>query len=570
MAISRRSFIQMLGVSLLTPFTLKSFAGTAGKDGYASFVASSRPFTAGYSDWQRVFTWSVASGDPCDSGVVLWTRINPDAYRVDMPLYFEVSEDEYFQTLVVEAEVSPEDFGEERDFTVNLDLEGLLKPAKTYYYRFIYDGTESRTGRCKTLPEAGSYCDQARFAILTCQDYTTGFYNAFNHLADEDIDFVVHLGDFIYEYDQYPGFANIPRSIELPSGEKVASTLEDYRAIYRTFRTDPHLQRAMENHTWIITWDDHETADNAFWDYERDTLGLPHHDERRNDDAESLRTLKRAAQKAWIEYIPARVQVDESASHAFDYLKLYRKFEVGDLLEIYMTDSRTYRTEEPCKGGTEWENYWCVDYKNSSQTMLGHEQRDWLINGMKESEAKWQVWGNQTLLAQLAATVLGEQIAYANYDAWDCYQHERETIMRELKDNDVSNLVVLTGDMHTCLTSYLMIDYGNIFNWDYRNLVGVELMTPSVTSPNLSDNIKENLPINSNLKALMNGAAQVNNPHIKDFNSSIYGYSIIDFKRNTFKWTVYNIDKAFDNPNTTKHTYKTFKYNARWMWLYEV
>ena len=90
MAISRRSFIQMLGVSLLTPFTLKSFAGTAGKDGYASFVASSRPFTAGYSDWQRVFTWSVASGDPCDSGVVLWTRINPDAYRVDMPLYFEV------------------------------------------------------------------------------------------------------------------------------------------------------------------------------------------------------------------------------------------------------------------------------------------------------------------------------------------------------------------------------------------------------------------------------------------------------------------------------------------------
>jgi len=570
MAISRRSFIQMLGVSLLTPFTLKSFAGTAGKDGYASFVASSRPFTAGYSDWQRVFSWSVASGDPCDSGVVLWTRINPDAYRVDMPLYFEVSEDEYFQTLVVEAEVSPKDFGEERDFTVNLDLEGLLKPAKTYYYRFIYDGAESRTGRCKTLPEAGSYCDQARFAILTCQDYTTGFYNAFNHLADEDIDFVVHLGDFIYEYDQYPGFANIPRSIELPSGEKVASTLEDYRAIYRTFRTDPHLQRAMENHTWIITWDDHETADNAFWDYERDTLGLPHHDERRNDDAESLRTLKRAAQKAWIEYIPARVQVNESAIHAFDYLKLYRKFEVGDLLELYMTDSRTYRTEEPCKGGTEWENYWCVDYKNSSQTMLGHEQRDWLINGMKESEAKWQVWGNQTLLAQLAATVLGEQIAYANYDAWDGYQHERETIMRELKDNDVSNLVVLTGDMHTCLTSYLKIDYGNIFNWDYRNLVGVELMTPSVTSPNLSDNIKENLPINSNLKALMNGAAQVNNPHIKDFNSSIYGYSIIDFKRNTFKWTVYNIDKAFDNPNTKKHTYKTFKYNARWMWLYEV
>jgi len=563
MNINRRRFIQGLGVSLLTPYTLlnKSHAGA-----YAEFTPLVTQFSDLSTDSKAIFDLSVASGDPTDSGVILWTHIRRSAFDGISTLYFEVAEDQSFSNVVIQGAVNPEDFDHRRDHTINIDLNNQLRAKQTYFYRFVYGNTVSRTGRCKTLPDKQADIDSLKFAVLTCQDYTTGNFNAFHHLADEELDFVVHLGDFIYEYDRYAGFENqCVRTMNLPSQQNMAVNLEDFRYLYRTYRSDPNLQRAMEQHTFIITWDDHETADNCYWDYDKQTMGAPHHP--LDGDAAAMKQLRKDAQKAWIEYVPARVEVNESTDNPLDYLTLYRSFKAGNLMELFMTDSRTYRTKQPCGDSSNWDNYWCTDYNNSSQTMLGETQKNWLINGLVNSDATWKVWGNQTLLAQLALTVLGQEVAFANYDAWDGYQHEREQVMNAVKNSDVSNFVVLTGDMHTTLASYLKVNYGNINNWDYSNLVGLELMTPSISSPNLSDSIANGSGISQDMGALLNGGAQVNNPHIKHFSGSVYGYSIVELKQNELEWKVFHIDKLKPVNETTKQLYKAFTYDPYWMWL---
>lgn len=585
MTIDRRKFIQMLGGSLLTPFVLTShaqsktkFDGVIGGNNFSldAKIGSGLQTENNFSNQntQAYFDLSVASGDPSETGVILWTHINEAYYDGLSPIFFQVSRLEDFSLVDLEGEVAAQEFSAARDFTVKLDLDGHLQSGSTYYYRFIYRNTVSRTGRCKTLPTDDQALDSLRIALLTCQDYTTGFFNAFHHLAQEELDFVVHLGDFIYEYAMYSGFENaLVRTLDLPSGEKVAFSLEDYRYIYRKFREDKNLQRAMERHTFIITWDDHETANDAYWDYARDTLGVPDHpftvDPVFGSDPDLLSQLKLDAQRAWLEFVPARVQVNEEAAHPHDFLKIYRSFKIGNLVELFMTDSRSYRSRQPCMDGNgPWENWTCRDYESDTQTMLGQEQKQWLIDGLTQSRARWKVWGNQTLLAQLALTTLGRQIAYVNYDAWDGYQFERREIMQAVKDGDVDNFVVLTGDLHTAIASYLKIDYGNINNWDYSNLVGIEVMTPSVTSPNLQDNIANAVNIDEDLRALFNGGARLNNPHIKDFNSSIYGYTVMEFERNELRWDIYDIDKKQNNPATEKVLYRAFRYNPQWMWIY--
>ncbi|WP_445357223.1 alkaline phosphatase D family protein [Microbulbifer sp. ANSA002] len=568
MTVSRRTFVQAMGLALLTPFTVRSLAAS-NSETYARFNLSGSP--SGYDIDQDglIFDLSVASGDPSQTGVVLWTHINPAAFVPGQILYVDVALDDSFTQPVLSAEINAEDISADRDYTVNIDLEGYLSPNQRYYYRFKYGALCSRTGRCHTLPTGG--LESIKMAVVTCQDYTTGYYNAYSHLADEDVHCVLHLGDFIYEYAQYEGFEDaIVHPMSLPSGGNVAMDLEDYRHIYREYRKDKNLQRAMEMHSFIITWDDHETADNAYWDYDRDTLGVPSHPYQTGaNNPEQLRQLRRDAQQAWIEYVPARVKVDEAASHAFDYLQIYRSFQFGDLVDLYMTDSRTYRTKEPCKDGSAWENYWCTDYEEKSQTMLGKTQRDWLINGLVNSNARWKVWGNQTLLAQLAGTALGRPLVFANYDAWDGYQWEREKILSSVKDNSVDNFVVLTGDLHTSIASYLKVNFNKISNWDYDNLVGIELMTPSISSPNLNDTLERGVDVGSVFTSLLNGGVQVNNPHIKDFVSNIYGYAVIEFNHSELNWTVYDIDKKSDNPSTNKKTYKTFNYEPEGMWLTE-
>ncbi|WP_096086815.1 alkaline phosphatase D family protein [Agaribacterium haliotis] len=555
---NRRRLLKHSGIALLTPFVLNVKSVNA-----AIFSSSEQN---GSENWQDVFSWSVASGDPSSSGAIIWTRINELEYREQASLSFDVASDKHFNNIEYSGLVSAEALGSQRDYTVNIDLDGLLSSSKTYYYRFHYRGETSRTGRFKTLAKEGVRLEELNIAVLTCQDYSTGYFNAFDRLAEEELDFVVHLGDFIYEYAEYPNYAQHVRKIKLPSGQKKADNLEDYRHIYRLYREDPSLQRAMEQHAFVIVWDDHETANDCYWDYDNDTLGLPEDDSRHSQSADKLRQLRRDAQRAWIEYIPARVQVDESAEHPFDYLKMYRRLAAGDLLDLFMTDSRSYRTQQACAEGGNALGCKGNKYWSDQQSMLGLEQKEWMLDGMISSNANWKVWGNQTMLGQIALTFLGAQLSYANFDAWDGYQYEREDILRRLKDAGIDNrLVVLTGDMHTYLTSYIKLDYGNINNWDYSNLSGVEIMTPSLTSPNIDDLLRNAIKVPLSSQQLANGGVQTNNPHIKDFSSGLHGYTRMQFKRDEIFWWVYDVKTTY--ASSAKKLSRAFKYEADGTWI---
>ncbi len=256
----RRSFLTNLGLGLGASFALTFHAQAV-----QWLAPGSAPINNGAlrTDSPRVFDLSIASADPTPSGVVLWTHIASSAWRAGESLYVQVASDAAFNSIVLEARVGPDDISAQRDYTVKIDLDGKLAAGSPYYYRFIYDGTVSRIGRCRTAPAAGASLSRLKFGLLTCQDYTNGYYGALAHVArDDSLDFVLHLGDFIYETAGDPRFQSLPfadRTMILPSGGTVSMGLDDYRFIYRTYRSDPNLQAAMERHTWIMVPDDHET-----------------------------------------------------------------------------------------------------------------------------------------------------------------------------------------------------------------------------------------------------------------------------------------------------------------------
>ena len=501
----------------------------------------------------KIFDLSVASADPSATGVVLWTHLRREQVVPGRSLYFQVSDDALFSRLTVEGKIEADDIGAAHDFTVRVDLDGSLAPGRVYFYRFVYGDRTTRAGRCRTLPAAGN--SSLTLGMVTCQDYTNGYYGAFRHLSDDDVDFVVHLGDFIYESAGDPRFQTLPfadRQVILPSGGKVAMGLDDYRAAYATYRRDPDLQRALERHTFIFVSDDHETANDCYWDYARDTLGAPDHPLRA--DAGALRQLKRDSQKAWLEYVPARVVADETAAHPHRALTAYREFAFGDLVRYLALDTRSYRSPHPCGEGDIFQRYLpltCSDYSLPMRSILGEAQRPWLVDRLSAAGTTWRVLGNQTFFGRL--TLGGLRPVPINVDAWDGFEAERVWLTGEVQSRGVSDLVILTGDLHSTIASEVKADYGSINPFDRKNVIGVEFMTPSVTSSALFDSILSGLGGGNPTLAtgLGAGAIRLANPHIKFFDSAAHGYSTISFARDHCEWTAYAIDKDVAPPATT-------------------
>jgi alkaline phosphatase D len=556
----RREFLKVLGraaaYGLTAPYLI-TFDRRVSAQSRARAPTTLREDSAGW------FDLSVASGDPSATGVMLWTHIRPDVIDSERVLYFQVASDAAFGQLVLEGTVPASSLGAEHDFTVSVDLEGRLGSGQRYYYRFIYGDVVSRVGRCKTLP-TGSL-SALTLGLLTCQDYTNGYYGALRHLAQDDsIDFVLHLGDVIYETAGDPSFQTLPfddRKLTLPSGAGVVQGLEDYRALYRIYRTDPWFQAVLERHTFILAPDDHETANDCYWDYEQDTLGAPDHPF--TGDAVALRRLKLEAQQAWLEYIPARVQVNAGATHPHDYYKCYRDFRFGDLVQLNMFDTRTYRSPHPCGEGRIFERYLplgCSAWAGDSQTLLGEAQRGWLSDKLATPGALWNLLGNQTLFAQLS--LAGTPI---DVDAWDGYDAERRWLTGQLKDLNVSNPVVITGDLHSYVAAEIKVDYGNINPLDLDNYAGVEFMTPSVTSAALFDTLLADVQGDPTLvNGLTGGAVTLTNPHIKFFESQSHGYSVLRFTRDYCEWVAYAVDKNAD-PATVART--TLARMRKYTWL---
>jgi alkaline phosphatase D len=522
-----------------------------------------------------VYPQSVASGGPTPSGAIVWTRISEAAYEGGKPIGLQVTPAPDRATANDDADFSTADtqhfrlpgsqLSPEFDYTLNADLDGELDADGFYFYRFIYDGDASPVGRLRTLPEPDADPDRLSLVVASCNRYQHGYFGGFSHMAREDADYLVHLGDFIYEYG---GSGNQPgRDIQLPSGKGVAHGLEDYRHLHRTYRSDEFMQEALQRHTLIHTWDDHEIVNNNWWNYEESAPETTSHPN--GDDPEFMRQLYVEAIEALTEFIPFRVEYDTDADHLHDRFQLYRGFRFGELAEILMGDNRFYRSPPPEDefGQRDTATPPARDVDNPDRTMLGTEQREWFIDSVTNSPATWKIWGDSVLNAGLKATNLGEAGSfYVNYDAWDGYEHERQLIMGEFAREARSrgqalNLITLTGDMHAYVAAYMKTNYKALeqqplFPGSKDSRVGVEFMCPGVTS----DDLSAQTPTPPELEEdIVETAVESQNPHVEWFNWSRHGYTTVDFTDDAAVYTAYEVDRTVDCAETPKQLLRSYR-----------
>lgn len=542
--VSRRSFLRAAGFAaaggaLASAIPFSSLARAEGP----RFAA-----TSGVAP-DVVFPQSVASGDPTRSGAIVWTRLAPDRVVPGEPLGLQVARDESFSDIVHEGTVPASAYGPATDWTVRIDLDGTLTPDRHFYYRFVHAGVVTRTGRLHTLPAEGASVDRVRFAVLTCQNFQNGYFTALGHVAEEDVDFVVHLGDFIYEYNgesSYNGKTFPGRGIALPSGAPQMQSKEDLSHVWQTYRSDRHLKMMLERHTLIATWDDHEVTNDRYFSYEEgrfygdEGFGL-------NSDAEACDRFFRDAAKAYFDWMPLRISIDPEAADPLDAIRLYRAFKFGDLVELFALDERWYRSPPLAQGlGPSEHSIGALDPANAdpSRTMLGQAQKEWLFGGLRASPRRWKVLANQVQVGPLAATLPGTSV-YLNMDAWDGYDAERKALASVL--GEVRGGVVLTGDLHTFMVGYVMRDHNAPAPRLYPgNLVAVEFMTPGVTSAGLGEIVEQETGVGPfpGCDEAHEAVVLAGNPHMLHFNSYRHGYSIVEFTRAAARYSGYVVDKS--------------------------
>jgi alkaline phosphatase D len=498
-------------------------------------------------DDRDVFPSGVASGDPTETGAILWTRVEPDRIDGRTPLFVEIATDESFGDVVVRRVVAPADVDPTHDGTVRVDVDGLLTADRFWFFRFTYGEAGSRTGRCRTTPAKGAPTDGLRFGIFSCSNYPAGFFNGYRLAMEDDLDYVIHVGDFIYENASTGGSTG--RAVVLPSGERVMSSLEDCYAVHRTYRTDPDLQDLLAWHTLIATWDDHETVNNPFYDYDTDAPGSGSHP--RGSDPEFMRRFFLEAATAYHDYLPMRVTLDLTPGLPLhEAWRLYRTVSFGDLLDLFMLDGRWYRTRQPATGT---ENVEGTSDRSASEDgfMLAPTQLEWLTTGLRESTAQWRVLGNQTIFQPWGAMLPGPGRVYINMDAWDGYRAERNEIMAAFAERPTNNLV-LTGDMHAFVWGYLQDAYG-VEGVASGNRVAYEIMTSSVTSTGLFFFAEQTPGMEEALEATQFAL----NPHMQLFNWTRHGYVRLDITPEAATATA--VITGLGRGEDTKRTYQTVR-----------
>jgi len=361
---------------------------------------------------------------------------------------------------------------------VLVNADGLA-PDTWYYYQFEYHGERSRIGRTRTFPARGTLPGEMRFALVSCQDYQAGYYAAYRDIAAQDLDFVVHVGDYIYEYAGNPA---APEARRHTGGETV--TVEDYRNRYALYRLDPQLQQAHALFPFIVTWDDHEVDNNY-------AALIPEDDQ----TFEAFRQRRANAYQVYRETMPLRPNVRDRQ----DSMNLYRRLRFGDLAEFQVLDTRQYRTDQPCNDGLQVLQA-CPQILDAAATLLGEEQEAWLFRNLRNSRAVWNVLAQQVMMMRWDLGVLtGQPVNLFNVDAWDGYQVARDRIMRFLAEEQIPNTVVLTGDIHSSWAADLKSNFADLNS----PVVGAELVCSSVASVFGDSNhflVQATLPSNSHIK----------------------------------------------------------------------
>ncbi|MBS43033.1 MAG: alkaline phosphatase [Nocardioides sp.] len=484
---------------------------------------------------KRYFRHGVASGDPRPTKCVIWTRVTPTAQATPgsgkgpkVTVRWEVAKDARFRKVVRRGTFST---GPHRDHTVKLDVTGL-KSGRRYFYRFVYRGTRSRVGRLQTAPARSASPRNLRFGVVSCANLQAVWFSVYRHLAKRhDLDAVVHLGDYLYEYGpgEYGyGSDNVDIRRHDPAHEMVS--LEDYRRRHAQYKRDPDLQDAHARFPWIVTWDDHEVT-NDQW-----RGGAENHDASEGD------YLKRRARahRAYDEWMP--VLLDGTAELG-DGTRLFRRLRFGKLAEISMLDLRTYRSEQVATPAID------PAVSNPHRTITGKVQLRWLKKSFVRKRALWKVIGNPVMITPVTfAQLPGELVdpvssvtgiiptdgAPYNVDQWDGYTHDRQEVVNFINNHHVENALFITGDIHSAWACEIPNDVGS---YPLSGSAGVEFVCSSVTSNNLKD--ITGTPSRTTSIAVEQ-VIMADNPHIKHLNFDDHGFSVLDLnaKRAQMDWFV--------------------------------
>jgi len=402
---------------------------------------------------EDLFQHGVASGDPLTDAVVIWTRITTDSDE-PVTVWYEVSRDKAFTRRVTVGEFVTDG---DVDFTAKIDVDGL-RPGQTYYYRFMALGRTSVMGRTRTAPSGP--VSRVRFGVCSCSSLAHGYFHGYRELArNPDLDAVLHLGDYIYEYPS-GRYGNV-RPYE-PTHAIVS--LDDYRTRYAQYRRDPDLQDAHRQHPFVTIWDDHESADNSWRD------GANNH----NESTEGPWAARKAAsQQAYHEWMPIRDDGDDE--------RIWRTLRYGNLLDLIMLDTRLWgRDEEASVGDRD-------TMGDPERTIMGFDQEDWFFEQLRSSTARWRIVGQQVMFGHLLTEVGVDENGVGsatNTDQWDGYVGSRDRVYDVIAgETPVDNVVILTGDIHSSWANDLVRRPDDYNPETGEGSVAVEFVTPGITSP---------------------------------------------------------------------------------------
>ena len=419
----RRFFAAVGGIAGLAALSQVPVTGTA--------AAAPRTRGGAYP-----FTLGIASGDPTDDGVVLWTRLVPDPFSPDggmptsrVPVDWQVARDEAMRHVVRSGTSSALP---ELAHSVHVEVDGLA-PGREYYYRFRYRGDVSTVGRALTTPARHDVPRSLRFAFASCQDWSHGFYSPYHHMAQEDLDLVVHLGDYVYEY-AVPADGGLRRTPVPDVLQTAPQDLDRWRMQYALYKSDPDLQRTHARFPWLVTWDDHEVENDYTGAYD-----------------DSIGAARAAAYQAWYEHLPVRRR---SLPRPDGSLRLYGRNHWGRLAQFDVLDTRQYRTPPACGWG---EAPACDAAYDPAATVLGSTQERWLTEGLRRSDARWNVLANSVMMGRLDHDGPSGDILW--HDAWDGFPAARKRLTDTFRSARLRNPVLVTGDWHSTFVNDIKADF---------------------------------------------------------------------------------------------------------------
>ena len=439
------------------------------------------------------FTLGVASGYPQPDGIVLWTRLAPDPLNgggmpdAAVEVAWEIADNESFNPVLRKgtARATPA-----LAHSVHAEINGL-QAARWYWYRFHAGDATSSAGRFRTAPAADAANDRLRFALASCQQYEQGYFAAYRYMARDELDLVIHVGDYIYESSWGD---NRVRS----HGSPESITLTDYRNRYALYKSDADLQAAHAAFAWLVTWDDHEVSN----DYANDRS-------QRADPPAPFLQRRAAAYQAYYEHMPLPAWARPRGANA----QLYMQTAFGQLARFYVLDDRQYRSHQVCarpgRGGSSIvKDAECPQRLSPELSLLGTEQERWLNSAFEKSSAGWNIIAQQTLMAQRSRDTDGASGYWT--DGWDGYPKARERLLGAIAQRKISNPLVLGGDVHAGIVADLKMNFDD----PKSSVIATEFVGTSISSQGPGAKFTE--------------AAIQRNPHLKFYNGTQRGYTAFE------------------------------------------